>query len=89
MNESLVLESGNSLVAMVVPDYESAEADGIAQEDLPKIMEANLKELNTMVSTYEKITSIIIYPSEFEKTPKKSIKRYLYNTDKLTTLKES
>ncbi|HBJ77207.1 MAG TPA: long-chain fatty acid--CoA ligase, partial [Porphyromonadaceae bacterium] len=47
-------------------------------EDIQKVMEENRKNLNKLVATYEAIQSIILYPKEFEKTPKKSIKRYLY-----------
>ncbi len=89
VGESLVLEDGNKLVAMVVPDYESAEADGVNSSQLQSIMENNLKELNTTLASFERISSIIIYPDEFEKTPKRSIKRYLYNTDKLTKLMDA
>ncbi len=79
--ESLVLDSGNGrLRALVVPDYEQAEKEGVDKNDLPAIMENNLKELNTLLAAYERVNSITIYPTEFEKTPKRSIKRYLYTT---------
>ena len=77
--ESLVLEHNGKLHALVVPDYEQAEREGVDKNDLPQIMENNLKELNTVVSGYEHVAAITIYPTEFEKTPKRSIKRYLYN----------
>ena len=77
--ESLVLEHNGKLHALVVPDYEQAEREGIDKNDLPQIMENNLKELNTVVAGYEHVAAITIYPTEFEKTPKRSIKRYLYN----------
>ncbi len=86
VGESLVLEHGKKLIALVVPDYETAEADGVNSEKIQSIMENNLKELNSMVASYEKLSAITIYPDEFEKTPKRSIKRYLYNTAKLTQL---
>ena len=77
--ESLVLEHNGKLHALVVPDYEQAEREGVDKNDLPQIMENNLKELNTVVAGYEHVAAITIYPTEFEKTPKRSIKRYPYN----------
>ena len=77
--ESLVVERDGKLVALVVPDYDTADADGIDQTEIPKYMQKNLTELNSLVASYEQISSIVIYPTEFEKTPKRSIKRYLYN----------
>ena len=77
--ESLVLDHNGKLHALVVPDYEQAEREGVDKNDLPQIMENNLKELNTVVAGYEHVAAITIYPTEFEKTPKRSIKRYLYN----------
>ena len=77
--ESLVLEHNGKLHALVVPDYEQAEREGVDKNDLPQIMENNLKELNTVVAGYEHVAAITIYPTEFEKTPKRSIKRDLYN----------
>ena len=77
--ESLVLEHNGKLHALVVPDYEQAEREGVDKNALPQIMENNLKELNTVVAGYEHVAAITIYPTEFEKTPKRSIKRYLYN----------
>ncbi len=76
--ESLVVERDGKLVALVVPDYEQADLDGIPHSQLQEIMEQNLAELNTLVAPYERVSGIVLYPSEFEKTPKKSIKRYLY-----------
>ena len=76
--ESLIVERGGKLVALVVPDYEQADNMGIDHSKLQEVMNANLKELNTMVANYEKVAEIELYPVEFEKTAKKSIKRYLY-----------
>ena len=76
--ESLILESDGKLKALVVPDYEQAEKEGVDKSELPAIMENNLKELNSLVAAYERVADITIYPTEFEKTPKRSIKRYLY-----------
>ncbi len=77
--ESLVVWREGRLVALVVPDYDTADADGIPQTEIPKYMAQNLARINSLVAPYERIADIVIYPSEFEKTPKRSIKRYLYN----------
>lgn len=76
--ESLVIEKDGRLVALVYPDYEAVDDYGIANEDLPVAMEEIRKNLNKEVAPYEKIAKIHLYPTEFEKTPKRSIKRYLY-----------
>jgi long-chain acyl-CoA synthetase len=76
--ESLIVERDGKLVALVYPDYNQAKVDGIADDKIEEILKANLAELNTMVANYEKVASLVVYPTEFEKTPKKSIKRYLY-----------
>lgn len=76
--ESLVVERNGKLVALTHPDYETMDAAHVEQEMLPAIMEENRQNLNKQLASYENITAIQIYPSEFEKTPKKSIKRYLY-----------
>ena len=78
--ESLVVVRDSKLVALVYPDYEAMDSSGISSTDLETIMDENKKTLNKMVSSYENISSIHVYPTEFEKTPKKSIKRYLYET---------
>ncbi len=79
VSESLILEDNGRLRALVVPDFELAEREKIDREGIQQIMEQNLAELNAQQAAYEKVADITIYPSEFEKTPKKSIKRYLYN----------
>ncbi|MDE6248515.1 MAG: AMP-binding protein, partial [Paramuribaculum sp.] len=76
--ESLVVERGKGLVALVYPDYESMDAAGVTNEMLPAIMEETRTKLNSLLGAYEKIDAIQLRPTEFEKTPKKSIKRYLY-----------
>lgn len=78
--ESLVIERNKKLVALVYADYEALDSLGLNHEDnLKAIMDENLKNLNNMVAAYEKVSQIQLYPTEFEKTPKRSIKRYLYN----------
>ncbi|MDR0572552.1 MAG: AMP-binding protein [Tannerella sp.] len=76
--ESLVLEHDGKIVALVYPDYEQIDSMGMSSEDLPLLMEHNCKEVNKLLAPYENIARIELYPTEFEKTPKKSIKRYLY-----------
>ena len=74
----LFFQDGNGkLKAMVVPDYEQAEAEGVDKNDLPQIMQNNLTELNSLLAAYERVSEIIIYPTEFEKTPKRSIQQPL------------
>ena len=77
--ESLVKEKNGKLIALVYPDYEAVDSYGISNEDLPVALEEVRQNLNKNVSPYEQITAIQLYPTEFEKTPKKSIKRYLYD----------
>ena len=80
VNESLVVERGKGLTAIVYPDYERMDADGITDINaLMPLMEENRVDLNNLVAPYERIDRIQLIPHEFEKTPKKSIKRYLYN----------
>lgn len=76
--ESLVVERRGKLIALVYPDYDAVDRMGISADNLPLIMAENRETLNKMVASYEKIGDIQLYPHEFEKTPKKSIKRYLY-----------
>ena len=79
--ESLVLDSGGGrLKALVVPDYELAEKEGVKKEDLDGIIQNNMKELNKQLAAYQRLAEVTLYPKEFEKTPKRSIKRYLYDT---------
>lgn len=77
--ESLVVEKNGKLIAMVYPDYDTVDSTGISHEDLPLIMEENRQALNKVVAPFETVSEIQLYPTEFEKTPKKSIKRYLYS----------
>ena len=77
--ESLVVEKNGKLIGMGYPDYDTVDSTGISHTDLPVIMEQNRIELNKLLAPYETISEIQLYPTEFEKTPKKSIKRYLYS----------
>lgn len=76
--ESLVIEKDGKLVALVYPDFEAIDTYGLTNDDLPVAMEEVRRNLNKEVAPYENIAHIYIYQSEFEKTPKRSIKRYLY-----------
>jgi long-chain acyl-CoA synthetase len=77
--ESLVVERGKHLIALVYPDYEAMDRDKIQNEKLPGLMEQVRSDLNRLVAPYERIDRIQLIANEFEKTPKRSIKRYLYN----------
>ncbi len=76
--ESIVVQRDTKLVALIHPDLEEAKAMNFTQEDLMGIMEQNRQTLNEQLPAYEKIAEVEIREEEFEKTPKKSIKRYLY-----------
>ncbi len=76
--ESLVVEEEGKLVALVVPNYEMAQKEGWSTTQLKEKMAENLKELNRLVAPYEKVSAIKLCATEFEKTPKRSIRRYLY-----------
>lgn len=78
VTESLIVERSGHLVALVYPDYEAMDRDGITSDQLPEVMETIRKDLNKRVAPYERIDRIQLRPTEFEKTPKKSIKRFLY-----------
>ena len=78
VGESIVLQREEKLVALVHPDMEEAESMGFSMDDIQKVMTQNLQTLNEMMPGYSKVSDIILHEEEFEKTPKKSIKRYLY-----------
>ncbi len=76
--ESIVVQRDDKLVGLVYPDFDEAFKNGMGDDDLARIMEQNRVEVNPMLPAYEQITAIEIYHEEFEKTPKKSIKRFMY-----------
>ena len=76
--ESIVVQRDSKLVALVHPDQDEAKNLGLTHEDLQGIMEQNLLTINQQLPAYEKLSEIVIHDEEFAKTPKKSIKRYLY-----------
>ncbi|MDE6649437.1 MAG: AMP-binding protein [Muribaculaceae bacterium] len=77
--ESLVVERDGKLVALVYPDYPMLDKFDLASTDIAEKMEEIRKELNRLVAPYEQISKIQLIPNEFEKTPKRSIKRFLYS----------
>lgn len=78
VNESLVIDEGGRLSALIFPDFDAAEADSIDREALQNLLTNNLKELNQQLPAYSQVTRVIMRNEEFEKTPKRSIKRFLY-----------
>ena len=77
--ESLVLQQeDNRLVALICPDYNEVDASGMSREEFDVFMEDSRKQVNSELASYEQIAIVKLYPHEFEKTPKKSIKRFLY-----------
>lgn len=78
--ESLIIQHQDHLIALVCPDYDAVDNSHLSREKLEEAMEENRKNLNAQLADYEQITKIKLYPHEFEKTPKKSIKRFLYTS---------
>lgn len=78
VEESIVVQKEGKIIALIHPNYQDAMERKVSNEEMDKIMKNNLKTLNTLVAKYEQVTDYKIFPEEFEKTPKRSIKRYLY-----------
>ena len=76
--ESLVVQDGDKLVGLVFPDYDEAKEMGLSDDDIANVMEQNRQEINATLPAYSKLSAMKLQAEEFEKTPKKSIKRYLY-----------
>ena len=76
--DSLVIEDHGNLVSLIFPDYHQAELDGLSKEQLEERINATLPEINKQIPNYAKISKIEFLPEDFERTPKRSIKRYLY-----------
>ena len=76
--ESIIVQRDGKLTALVYPDFDLAYLDGLTDKDITKQMEDNRIELNAHIPAYCQVNSVVIYHEEFEKTPKKSIKRFLY-----------
>ena len=77
--ENIVVQRDNKLVTLVYPDVEKIKSQGITPAQLSEIMNENLRTLNSSIAKYEQISAIELRDEEFEKTPKRSIKRYLYS----------
>lgn len=82
VSESLIVQQNEKLVGLVYPDFDDAFAHGLKHEDIERVMEENRIALNAELPAYSQIFKVKIYPEEFEKTPKKSIKRFLYQEAK-------
>lgn len=82
VSESLIVLQNDKLVALIYPDFDEAFANGLQQPDIEKAMEANRIELNLQLASYSQITKVKIHFEEFEKTAKKSIKRFMYQEAK-------
>jgi long-chain acyl-CoA synthetase len=77
--ECVVVSRKNKMVALVYPDFEAMKTDQIEESGLPQIMADNLKKLNHELPKYENVAEIVLVNEEFEKTPKKNIKRFKYS----------
>ena len=80
--ESIIVQQNDKLVGLVYPDFDDAFAHGLTNEDIERVMEENRTAINAELPAYSQIAKMKIYPEEFEKTPKKSIKRFLYQEAK-------
>lgn len=83
VSESIVIQKGDKLYALIHPDYDEAQKDGLDEQMLTAQMEQNKKDLNGMVNNYEQLSGFKLYKEEFEKTPKRSIKRFLYANEEI------
>ena len=81
VSESVVIQKGDKLIGLVHPDYDEVAAMRLGHDDVMEVMEQNRQALNAVMPNYSKLTEIKIHKEEFEKTPKKSIKRYLYQNE--------
>ena len=78
VNESIIIQRGEKLVALVFPELEEKADMDFDDEDMQNIMEQNLKDLNSQLPPFCKVSAVELRDEEFQKTAKKSIKRYLY-----------
>jgi long-chain acyl-CoA synthetase len=78
VEESLVIEKDKKIVALVYPNMETVDAEGLSEQDLHEKMETNRELINQQLPAFSRITNIELFPEEFEKTPTKKIKRFLY-----------
>lgn len=80
--DSLVIEDNGGLTALIYPDYHRAELNGLNREDLEKVLSGLLPQINAELTSYAQIRKMEFMPEDFERTPKSSIKRYLYQRNK-------
>ena len=78
VSESIIVQRKNRLEALIHPDYEEAQQLNLTEENVSNIMQLNQIDLNEQLPAYEQIMAVRIQKEEFQKTPKRSIKRYLY-----------
>ena len=76
--ESLIISQNKKLVALIYPDWEQIDKANIDHNNIENLMQENIRELNELLPSFSKISGVKLYQEEFEKTPKRSIKRYLY-----------
>ena len=81
VSESIVISENGRLVALIYPDYDLTSGAGMDETQIRKIMTDNIDQLNREVPAYSKVSRFKLMSEEFEKTPKRSIKRYLYQLD--------
>jgi long-chain acyl-CoA synthetase len=81
ITESLVISVDNKLVGLIFPDFEMMKRDNISEEQLPSILEQIKKEVNDRLPEFMAVSKFKIHPEEFAKTPKRSIKRFLYTKE--------
>ena len=82
LGDGIIVQQNEKLVGLVYPDFDDAFAHGLNNDDIERVMEENRVALNAELPAYSQIFKMKIYPEEFEKTPKKSIKRFLYQEAK-------
>ncbi|MEA3316336.1 MAG: AMP-binding protein [Bacteroidota bacterium] len=80
IQESVVIQKNNNLIGLVYPDFDYVDSKNISEDKLAELMDENKKEVNSSLPKYMQLSKIELYPEEFEKTPKKNIKRYLYTS---------
>ena len=76
--ESLVIDDDGKMIALIFPDLEAASRDGLSADELTQKMNENIEIVNSEMPNYSKLSGFKLMPEEFEKTPKRSIKRYIY-----------
>jgi long-chain acyl-CoA synthetase len=81
ITESVVISEDNKLIALIFPDYEMMKRDNISEEQLLSVLEVTRKEVNERLPEFMSVSKFRIHPEEFAKTPKRSIKRYLYTIE--------